>query len=113
MHAGRELDEKVARLVWPERRWWPATSPRYSTDVAAAMMLLDTLAEQGWVWSLSYGRPTTVPDRPDPYVAWLCAPMDDAAVIANPRAVPRMVTGTAPTLPLAVCRCVIAALEDA
>lgn len=48
--AGRELDERVARAMWPDNPLIRAAEPwlrPFSTDTAAAMTLLDTLAARG------------------------------------------------------------------
>ena len=108
----RELDKRVARLVYGDPTsqpdWWgrhaiptrAATDPnryrlpRFSTDTAAALRLLDTLADRGYGWQI-----TCTPDDPngDTYDCWL---YDDTAPWY----------GTGPTLPLATCACVLAAL---
>jgi hypothetical protein len=116
---GRELDERVARLVYGDnpdqlRMWerliWSSdepprvleryfNGPSFSTDPAAALLLMKELAGRGWGWSLAQdqGRPcccrVTVPSTSD-YVTDYHSAMRYG-----------------PTLPLAVCAAILAALD--
>jgi predicted transposase YdaD len=99
LDAGRELDEKVARLVWPERRWLYLYSPHYSTDVAAAMTLLDTLAERGWSWDMTHYHGSVSPYEVS---LWRMDGNDNDGAC-----------GARATLPLTICAAVLAALEGA
>jgi hypothetical protein len=110
MDAGRELDERVARLVWG----WPANKaprsrrlhethngflPACSLDLESAFLVLDTLAERTppWGWSIEHDVPA---ERPYEVKVW--------SLVQGYGALYR---GFAPTLPLAVCRAVVAALS--
>jgi hypothetical protein len=109
LDAGRGLDEKVARLVYAEPSIWASygiadgreyhrwEGPWFSTDVAAAMTLLDTLAERGWSWDMTHYHGSVSPYEVS---LWRMDGDDDAA-------------GASVTLPLAICRAVLAALEGA
>ncbi len=116
LDAGRKLDERVARLVWPDpdtqpiwilpARFYPQTymGPEFSTNREAAMTLLDTLAERGWDHKLERRQFASDSHR---FEAVLSA--GDVRPLPKCRAV----SAFAPTLPLAVCRAVVAALEEA
>jgi hypothetical protein len=101
LDAGRELDEKVARLVWGDH-WqgqWPIELPWFSRIPNAGLLLLNTLAERGWGWQIT--RYLDVQYR--------------YGVVLNPRGNVTdggvsVVSVCWPTLPLAICRAVVAAL---
>jgi hypothetical protein len=107
LDAGRALDERVARLMWPDPDagstpiWIRRTGywgPEFSTDVAAAMTVLDALAERGWEWSINFTR--SFGEAYGASVWKVGGPGHHRKAL---------------TLPLAVCRAVVAALgeEDA
>jgi hypothetical protein len=105
---GRALDEKVARLVWPDRvpdwmiegviqeivmRYW--NGPPVSTDPLAALGVLEELAGRGWGWTaVRYRWPIT-------------SDMAYNVGLVPPRSRAENADGT--TFPLAVCAAVLAA----
>lgn len=100
---GRDLDERVARVVWPDD--WLHDPPRnrsiakrFSEDTAAAMALLDTLAGRGW--GISYFRHNATPD------------FHQVEIWHDGHNGGEGVHGTGSSLPLAICACVLAALGD-
>jgi hypothetical protein len=100
LDAGRALDERVAQLLaWSGDNAHDATIEPlpFSTDVAAAMTLLDTLAERGWCWVLVRDNESA-------------AGLYHATLWSHPTE--RDHERAAPTLPLAVCRAVEAALGE-
>jgi hypothetical protein len=127
LDAGRELDERVARLVYgtPQTNpdWWSRhliptqvryRLPRVSGNREAAMTLLDTLAERGWMWSVGFSDW----DTHGPYEARLWREHRPGtrprSFLHRDEATGRQienVTTYALTLPLAVCRAVVAALS--
>jgi hypothetical protein len=129
LDAGRALDERVARLVWPDpdtqpiwilpARFYPQTymGPEFSTNREAAMTLLDALAERpgrdwlsgtGWAWDIRYddglsgtGWAWDIRYDDGVYSVDLYRPGEETPVLGHNE-----------RLPLAVCRAVLAALED-
>lgn len=106
--AGRELDERVARAMWPDNPLIRAAEPwlrPFSTDTAAAMTLLDTLEERGWSWTTITHDP--LPGALDTYEGYVVVLTrigpDQEYISPEP--------GYGRTLPLAACAAVLAALD--
>jgi hypothetical protein len=101
MRPGRALDEKVARLIWPDFEddktpiWITRHGyfgPEYSSDPLAALGALEELARRGWGWRTAHGL-----------VGWYYCELYQADL--------ETYDGRGATLPLAVCAAILVALK--
>lgn len=102
----REL-EAAARAMWPDNPLIRAAEPwlrPFSTDTAAAMTLLDTLAARGWSWTITHDPLPGALDTYEGYVVVLTRIGPDQEYISPE-------PGYGRTLPLAACAAVLAALD--
>jgi hypothetical protein len=113
---GPELDEKIARLVWPDMPhhrpygispiydtgtirylYWPPVSNKRE----AALLALDALIAQGWSYAITYEQKWLRRGKRPGYDVILWRDDDDEPTV----------TRRASSIPLAICAAVLAALK--